>query len=52
MMVVRQMLVDEKENSHESDLVIEEPRITQLLFANARFGWLGLPAEVYLDWMG
>ena len=23
--------------------VIEEPRITQLLFANARFAWLGLP---------
>ena len=32
-------------------LVIEEPRIAQLLFADTRFGWLWLPLRLYLGWM-
>ena len=47
-MVVRQIASRRKENSHESHLVKEEARITQLLFACL----VMVPAEVYLDWMG
>ncbi len=32
-------------------VVIEEPRIAKLLFADTRFGWLWLPLRLYLGWM-
>jgi thiosulfate dehydrogenase [quinone] large subunit len=35
----------------QDTLVLEEPRIARLLFADPRFGWLWLPLRVYLGWV-
>ena len=37
-----------KEN--EERVVIEEPRLARLIFADTRFGWLWLPLRLYLGW--
>lgn len=37
-----------KEN--EERVVIEEPRLARLIFADTRFGWLWLPLRLYLAW--
>ena len=31
-------------------VVIEEPRLARLIFADTRFGWLWLPLRLYLGW--
>jgi thiosulfate dehydrogenase (quinone) large subunit len=32
-------------------IAIEQPRVTRLLFADTRFGWLWLPLRLYLGWV-
>jgi uncharacterized membrane protein YphA (DoxX/SURF4 family) len=31
-------------------VMVEEPRIARLLFADTRFAWLWLPLRLYLGW--
>jgi thiosulfate dehydrogenase (quinone) large subunit len=35
----------------KAGVVVEEPLIARLLFADTRFGWLWLPLRLYLGWM-
>ena len=34
----------------EERVLIEEPRLARLIFADTRFGWLWLPLRLYLGW--
>jgi thiosulfate dehydrogenase [quinone] large subunit len=34
----------------EERVVIEEPRLARLIFADTRFGWFWLPLRLYLGW--
>jgi hypothetical protein len=36
--------------ANEKRVVIEEPRLARLIFADTRFGWLWLPLRLYLGW--
>jgi hypothetical protein len=36
--------------ANEEGVVIEEPRLARLIFADTRFGWLWLPLRLYLGW--
>ncbi len=39
-------------NANRESVVIEEPRIARLLFADTRFSWLWLPLRLYLVGLG
>lgn len=36
--------------ANEERVIIEEPRLARLIFADTRFGWLWLPLRLYLGW--
>jgi hypothetical protein len=37
--------------TNEERVMIEEPRLARLIFADTRFGWLWLPLRLYLGWV-